>query len=203
LDGLWKVCGVSGLLAFVAESLVGRSDAKRSKAENEKQQAEIGRLIRRTENTATALAASRSPRHLDDTAVEIIRKSLSPYAGQRFQVRQVGYGDVEAQNFAKEIGTAVRGCGWEGETQLGWPANQSLWIHSGVAVTLCLEDMLGVKGDGTKIEEMFLKTTLVQSAFKNAGVALAEGGIAQNGGDEPLPEPKNTLLIVVGPKPRQ
>jgi len=110
------------LLEIVSRKCDGRLETLTRMAEEEaqkKHQSELNSLTRqiadadeKIDSTAKFTQSLKEGRHLSAAGKAILSNSLSPFAGQKFRVFQLGMIDSEATEFANEIAEFLKECGW-------------------------------------------------------------------------------------------
>jgi hypothetical protein len=178
---------VSGVIAVVGGITMYWGDKERQRYSDIKDQ-----------NTAWALDAIKAPRHLSEDGKKILRAALSKYAGQPFQVIQIGFDDREAQAFAGELNSAIKECGWTSSAvYAGFDEGSPIKIRSGVSVQVSYEMSATFPKEGKSIPHDL--TDEVEQAMQAAGIKMA--GTLVVYGSVPVKVPIETIMIYVAAKP--
>lgn len=192
-----QLSGVAALAVLTALEIISlkygerRDELQEIESLKEKQQSEDERREVRSDSSEYAMtteivASKLLDRHLSDADRAAWKNTLTEFAGQKFEVAQIGFADYEAENFAREITTALKDCGWNGDALLQVPRVDPQFIFSGVAVHVGISD-----GN--------VWNPLLAKAAASLLDQIRASKIVEGGGRIPIKT--GCIVVVVGQKP--
>ena len=161
--------------------------------------ATINQVVPNSDNYKEALAEIFAPRKLTESQKIKMMPAIKELGTQNFVVVQLGFGDNEAGNYAKQIAAFLRDdCRWTGTCYLSIvPSDTGVRSGPGIAVTLSPEDTMNVH----KTKTVWPIPQQLWDIFKGANIAMSTSQINMYLKPD-IPMPKGTAVILVGPKPR-